>query len=71
MKIERENGKTIASETIINVIDQTKGVYVVSGGISEGDEIVAEGANIITSGTAVYPESLPYDSITSPIATVF
>jgi membrane fusion protein (multidrug efflux system) len=71
MKIERENGKTIASETIINVIDQTKGIYVVSGGISEGDEIVAEGANIITSGTAVYPESLPYDSITSPIATVF
>ncbi len=71
MKIDRGSGKTTAVETIISVVDRTKGIYIVSEGIDEGDEIIAEGVSLIRSGTAVYPESLPYDSITSPVATVF
>ena len=71
MKIQQAEGKTVAVETIIEVADRARGVYIVSDGIREGDEIIAEGASLIRSGTPVRPEVSPYDNVTAPVAAVF
>ncbi|MCO5249763.1 MAG: efflux RND transporter periplasmic adaptor subunit, partial [Chitinophagales bacterium] len=70
LKVDEVDGKKQAVETIIDVKDQKQGIYMVSGGINEGDEIVAEGVSRLRSGTPVIPTLVPYDSIATPSPAV-
>lgn len=50
------DGKTVSTE--IKVLPQSNGrEYVVTGGLSEGDLIISEGAGLIKEGTEVNPKS--------------
>ena len=69
MKIQQAEGKLLQWKQS-SKWQTVQGVYIVSDGIREGDEIIAEGASLIRSGTPVRPEVSPYDNVTAPVAAV-
>ncbi len=70
-KIVRTDSATVAHLQQIKIKDRTKELYVVSSGVEEGDEIVAEGVDKLRSGTPVEPHEMPFDSIAKPLEPVF
>jgi len=62
---------SIAIAMPIEIIDNTKSMYIVSSGVKTGDMIVATGLGKIRNNTALIPQEIPFDSIAKPIKTFF
>ena len=62
---------SVATAATLNVINEVGNLYLVNGGVSKGDMIVAVGVDKIQGETKIIPKSVPFDSIAKPIDKVF
>ncbi|MEZ4794801.1 MAG: efflux RND transporter periplasmic adaptor subunit [Flavobacteriaceae bacterium] len=55
----------------ISVKDQNKYLYIIDGGLSEGEKIVAKGVGKLRNKTPIQPMEMTFDSIVKPVKTLF
>ena len=55
----------------ISVKDQNKYLYIIDGGLSEGEKIVAKGVGKLRNKTPIQPMEMAFDSIVKPVKTLF
>lgn len=71
LSVQKDDGNTVAVQKAIDIADAKDNLYLVQGGIQEGEEIVVEGVDRIRSQTPIKPMEQPFDSVAKPIKTVF
>lgn len=71
MKVEKTDSSVIAVTQSIQIKDAKGNIYLVESGLKKGEEIVAEGAASLRSGTPIKPMEQPFDSIAKPLQTIF
>ena len=55
----------------LDIQTQVDNLFVINGGLEEGDQIVASGVNNLRGGARIRPVPVPFDSIARPLPTVF
>ena len=55
----------------LEIQTQVDNLFVINGGLEEGDQIVASGVNNLRGGDRIRPVPVPFDSIAQPVPTVF
>ncbi len=62
---------SMAVSAALDILTEVDNLYLVEGGISAGDQIIATGVNKIRGDSKIIPKSVPFDSIAKPIQKVF
>lgn len=71
MKVQKTDSTNIAVLSEINIAGGDRGLYILTSGAEQGDEIVAEGVARLRSGQPIQPNEQPWDSIVEPVKPQF
>lgn len=71
VKVQKTDSTNVAQLSEINIVGEANGLYIISSGAEQGDEIVAEGVARLRAGQPIQPNEQPWDSIVKPVKTQF
>lgn len=69
--VYKVQGDSIAVLTNVQVTDRVNNMALITGGIEQGDKIVAQGVAKLQNNTPLIPQPIPFDSVANTLNVVF
>ncbi len=71
MKVVKTDSLTTVKADAVDVIGQKGNLYLIGGGLKEGEDILGQNVDKIRPGSPIKPIPTPFDSIAKPLQKVF